>query len=186
MSHRINAFGFSLVELTTALAVFGITTAIAVPNFSQMLDANQVTTATQEFSHAVYATRQLAITRNTRTTMCAINGQAVCDNSQGWSLGWMIFEDRNADKHCSDVDQDNRCDADGGEIIRYQQRSGESVSISGNHNVAKRIYFKPTGYSPFSNGRFVFCNGDHIKGLVLSNNGRLRRANGAELLPCPG
>ncbi|WP_074547732.1 GspH/FimT family pseudopilin [Dyella sp. AtDHG13] len=65
------ARGFSLVELMITLAVAAILTLIAVPSFSNMINSNRLTTATNAMVGALNSARMEAIKRNGSVQFCS-------------------------------------------------------------------------------------------------------------------
>ncbi|WP_130620155.1 GspH/FimT family pseudopilin [Dyella amyloliquefaciens] len=63
--------GFTMVELMITLAVAAILTMIAVPSFSNMINANRLTTATNAMVGALNSARMEAIKRNGSVQFCS-------------------------------------------------------------------------------------------------------------------
>jgi type IV fimbrial biogenesis protein FimT len=102
--------GFTLVELMVVVALVAIVSAIAVPNFTEMVQRNNITSHMNEFIGAMNYARNQAITRGTYVTVCrtyndsASNNQVNCRSSsyQGrdsddWGSGWLVLVEDSSD-----------------------------------------------------------------------------------------
>lgn len=74
--------GFTLVELMVAIAIFGILAAIALPNFSQMIQSQKVRGASSDLFGALIYARSEAIKRNTSIS--------VVRTGAAWEAGWTV------------------------------------------------------------------------------------------------
>ena len=63
--------GFTLVELMVTLVVAAVLTVIAVPSFSNMINSNRLTTATNAMIAAINTARMEAIKRNGSVQFCS-------------------------------------------------------------------------------------------------------------------
>ncbi|CAM3586651.1 GspH/FimT family pseudopilin [Parendozoicomonas haliclonae] len=85
--------GFTLVELMVTLAVLAILVAVALPDFSDTMDRNDVANQSNRITGLLSLARNEAITRNTDVTLCPAN--ATLDNCLGannYSNGILIME----------------------------------------------------------------------------------------------
>ena len=85
--------GFTLIELSIALAVVAIALSLAVPSLTQARYSNEVSHAQSSLFTALTAARVDAITRGTEVTVCASSNGQDCDGN--WS-GWLVFEGASA------------------------------------------------------------------------------------------
>lgn len=74
--------GFTLVELMVAIAIFGILAAIALPNFSQMIESQKVRGASSDLFASLIFARSEAIKRNTTVS--------VIKTGAAWEAGWTV------------------------------------------------------------------------------------------------
>lgn len=82
---RKNA-GFTLVELMVTLAVAAILLSIAAPSFSNFIQNNRITSATNHLvAHLQYA-RSEAITKGQAVNLARNTSASAKDLSQGWTL----------------------------------------------------------------------------------------------------
>ncbi len=86
-----NIKGLTLIELIVALAVITILIAIAGPNFTSLNTSNKLTAKLNSLAGDFALTRNEAVTRNSNITIAA-NIAAT-----GWSSGWKVFIDADAD-----------------------------------------------------------------------------------------
>ncbi|MBD8496287.1 GspH/FimT family pseudopilin [Pseudomonas syringae] len=148
--------GFTLVELLVGLAVVAILTQAAVPQLSQMFQAQQRLAAARELASGIRSARVAAITRNQ-----AVSIQAVDDD---WSQGWRILTEHNADIP--------------DEALLIERRLSGQVRIVGNSKVAQRLRFGGLGdLLGAGNGTLFVCLNDrpasHYQ-VVVAVTGQVR------------
>jgi type IV fimbrial biogenesis protein FimT len=164
--------GFTLIELMITLVVAVILLSIAAPSFVDIIKNNRLTTQINELSASLNLSRSEAIKRSITITVCKSNDQASC--SGNWHDGWIVFEDAN----------DNGTVDSGETIIRVHPAitSGNTLTSSKN-----RITYNSNGFAIGYNSIFRLCDdrgASSVKGLVISNSGRIRVAKSAELTSC--
>jgi len=179
MIKLIKQQGFTLVELMVVIAIAAILAGIGMPNLQTTLQDNKMTSLHNELLAALSFTRSTSVTQGSSTTLCkanlAANGCAAI--SASWENGWIIFPDSN-NNGVVDV---------GEEILMLKNDLPENISISYSRN-SSRITYGAQGYAVGFNGNFMFCDkrGDSAKkGMVISNNGRVRVAIVNDLPACP-
>lgn len=74
--------GFTLVELLLVVVIMGILTAIAMPNFTQLIRSMRIKNASFDVYASIAAARSEAITRNTTVTITPVGGD--------WAAGWNV------------------------------------------------------------------------------------------------
>jgi len=171
--------GFSLIELMVVISIAGILSAIGVPHLQKTMQDNNMTALHNELLAALSFTRNTAITRGSSVTLCKANAAAdgCAAVAASWENGWIVF-----------ADKDNDGVVDGGEeVLRVKNDLPENISITYSRN-SSRVTYGAQGYAVGYNGNFMFCDkrGDSAKkGMVLSNNGRVRVASANDLGACP-
>ncbi|MBM5573395.1 GspH/FimT family pseudopilin [Deefgea sp. CFH1-16] len=85
--------GFTLIELMVTLSILAILTAIAAPNFSQMMVANRMTTQNNELIAAINLARSEAIKLNRSVTFCKLDSASAsaCSSTAGNWLHWGVI-----------------------------------------------------------------------------------------------
>lgn len=162
--------GYSLVELMVALAVAGLLLGIAVPEFRDLIAAQQATARINAVAGAIQTARHLAIAQNAVAVMCPGQGPA-CAGRDQWHLGTLIFADRDGDRR-----------VDEGELVAARLPKlddGERLVWRSFRN-RTFLQFRGTGLTDWQNGNFQYCpaNGDPrlARQLILNAQGRVRQA----------
>lgn len=87
--------GVTVVELMMAVAILGILTAIALPNFASALTSNRLANTSNEFIATVAFARSEAMRNNRGAVFCASADGSACGGD--WEGGWIVWADDNAD-----------------------------------------------------------------------------------------
>lgn len=161
------AKGFSLLELLTVLTICLLLVIVGIPNMREFVARNLQQSEINTFITHFHLARSEAVKRATRTVLCPTDDSEICDGSNNWHSGFIIFVDDNANRH---RDEDEA-------LVRIYQDSFESqISINSTHG-RRRLTYQADGSSPGSNVTITFCNVDSIidpKAIILSNTGRPR------------
>lgn len=173
---RLNDQGVTLIELVATMAVFSIVLSIAAYSFKDVLWRNQVNVAASEFVTALSYARSEAVTRGQAVTVCRSSNVTLEDNpatpvpsctnagGTGWETGYIVFVDADGDG-IRDAAED---------LLRVAAGQRGGVTMTGNVNVASRILYRATGFSPGGAGTVTIANATKSIRVVLSNNGRVR------------
>ncbi len=169
-----NNSGFTLIELMVTIAIVGIFASIALPSFSQLIENNRISTATNELVTNLMLTRSEALKRSNNVTICASTNQTSCSGSTDYSAGWIVFLDcdSNGTITTAAIDCDNDGAADDSETII---KVGDGFNkIYMNNNVSSSITYTFSGRSAtstFSVGKDV----SNLKKKISVNRvGRIR------------
>jgi type IV fimbrial biogenesis protein FimT len=169
--------GFTLIELMITLTVAAIILTVATPSFRSIIQNTRLTTQINELAASLNLARSEAIQRGLSVTTCKSNDQDATPNCGGnWHDGWLVFEDTNGN---------GAFDAGADTIIRVTSALPALTTLVFPRN---QITYDSTGFAiGVSNGTFILCDdrgATQAKGLIASNNGRIRTAPSANLTSC--
>lgn len=87
---RHSAAGFTLIELMITLVVLGVIMAIAVPNFTGMVNSTRLATQANEVVTGIQIARSEAIRLNRLVTFCGSSDGATCVAAGDWNQ-WLVM-----------------------------------------------------------------------------------------------
>lgn len=139
--------GFSLIELMIAISLLGIVLAVAVPNFTQLVQNNRRTAQANDLIISANLARSEAIKRNINVVICRSADGTSCANTGGWEQGWAVF-----------VDPNNSGAIDAGDTILrvFPQLSGGNT-LRATVNYTNSITYRPRGFVT-QPGTLVLCD----------------------------
>ena len=86
--------GFTMIELMIVVAIVGIASALAVPNFLEMIRQSQLKEATLEVANKLTTARMAAMNRNKAVTVAlAVTGGLVHVSATEASTGSLVLPD---------------------------------------------------------------------------------------------
>jgi type IV fimbrial biogenesis protein FimT len=160
-----NQKGFSLLELMVTLSIVAIVMAIAVPNMSQFIKNDRLTSYTNALISDLMLGRGKAVQRNQPVIVCASDDQATCTGGD-FKNGWIVAVDIDNDGTVGNAD----------DLIRVQNKiKGDIKYVDGGLNV---IIFDSRGFAPNSSGQISICDdrgNDKAKSISISPTGRTSR-----------
>ncbi|MBT4262144.1 MAG: type II transport protein [Thiotrichales bacterium] len=165
-------FGFTITEILITLALLATLMAQLTPDLSTMLQQSQLKSAAVEFSQALQLTRNEAIKRNMKVTICKSSSGSQCKSSVNWEDGWIIFEN---------LDGDSRVDSND-TIFAQHNALPVGITLRGGHNFKNRVTYKATGDST-SFSSLIFCNNSELAGsqiIYINSTGRIRIAEDSD------
>jgi type IV fimbrial biogenesis protein FimT len=133
-----------MIELMVTLAIAGIATAVALPNYRTMVENAAVGTQADVVVDSMAYARSEAVKRNGRVTMCRSTDGAACTTAAGgdWRGGWIIF-----------VDGDTAATVDGSDtVLRVQGRLAGAAQVLGTDNVSDYISYVSNGQTRLAAG----------------------------------
>lgn len=89
----MRARGFTLTELSIALAVLGLLLAVALPAWSHVRGAAQARAAEGALLESLLRAGGRAAITGRRAVLCASRDGEGCSGSSDWSRGWIAFHD---------------------------------------------------------------------------------------------
>lgn len=160
--------GFTLIELIIALTVLGIILAIAIPGYAAAMARAKLGAAEAAIFTSINNAVNFSATNDSRAVLCPSRNGTRCENSFDWSRGWLVFEDKNANRER---------DAEDKKIWGSEEISPELHILTSEGRT--RIAFQSGGGNFGSNAHFKLCD-EHSpqrsRSLFLSNTGRIRVA----------
>jgi len=158
--------GFTLLELLVVLAIIGISTSLAVPNFYPLLKSYQIASTADALERNLHQARHEAVLNNHRAAICASADGRHCAPDQDWSHGFISYIDIN-----QDGEKQNTEELINSHII--------TRSIRVTFNRQQGLNFNGLGRSSM-NGTFSICDPNersHGQRLTLIHSGRIRKSN---------
>lgn len=193
-------FGYTLIELMTALAVVSILVSVGLPVMNVFFDSNRMISNTNEIVAGLHIARSEAIKQQSRVTMCQSTDQATCTNTGRWEDGFVVFVDNGGAAAGNAV-------VDPGErVLRVNDGAdGLQVTIRSNgglNQITNSVTYTSRGLPKATNGvaqsglfrvcdeRGLIVNADGAstvaRGVVLSLSGRVRSTkNVVKIASCP-
>jgi type IV fimbrial biogenesis protein FimT len=175
--------GFSLAELLATMGIAALLLSVGLPGLSSFAkDARQVSVANELLADFHYA-RDLAITSNSRVTICPSSNGATCDGA-GWNAGRIVFVDTDGNQVVSAGETVQRVTSDMGQVAVATTEFGTSITYRPNGRAMANVVRDNTG-------EFVICDdrgAEHARALIVDMSGRPRvsHEDSSGLVPtCP-
>ena len=175
---RFRNAGFTLIELTTTLAVVAICAGIGLPSFTGFLERQRTSAAISSLTTHMSLARMAAISSNRRAVLCPSSDGASCEAGTDWSTGWMLFVDEDGNRKPDASDEVLRVD------LEPTSRHLRVVSTVGR----QQLRYLPDGRSAGTNLTISICNktGDVLGRVIVNNMGRPRSERPKAPTSCPG
>lgn len=169
--------GFTLIELTTTVAVLAICAGVALPSLRSFLEQQRTLAAISSLTTHMSLARMTAISRNQRAVLCPSSDGASCEAGTDWSTGWMLFVDEDGNRRPDSSDEILRVD------LEPTSRHLRVVSTVGR----QQLRYLPDGRSAGSNLTLSICNrqGEVLSRVIVNNMGRPRSERPKQAMACP-
>lgn len=154
------AHGFSLIEILTALIIFGILCAYGLSFLSSLMSKNQHEVVADEIIQAIQFAKIEALTHARVLALTPIS------EDDDWSKGMRLFEDNKAHRYEPQST-----------LIREWRWGHSSIKVTW-HGFESTAYlrFTPDLLARSANGKFVVQDGEkHQITLVINRLGRVKK-----------
>lgn len=163
--------GFTLIELMVTLSIVAILLSLSAP-LRDMVMNNRRAASVNEFIAALNFTRNEAITRGQRVSICRSLNQTSCANGTGWEDGWIIFLDSTTRGVIDNPAPWNPAPPPASGDVLKIHGPVNAATLRGNATVVDSISFSAGGSAFDSNGTVMVCD---ARGLGSSPNYFARR-----------
>ena len=170
---RFHRRGFTLLELTVALAIAGIALGLSAPGLAGWISEQQVDDRADALLHGLDRARGEAIKRGGRVDVCPGNGNCAA-GALPWEGGWSIVADATR--------------ATGTPIAR-EGAAASGITVRGNRPVADYVSYTALGHArrfdgALQMGTFTVCRaGSRARKVILANSGRVRKETSTDVCP---
>jgi type IV fimbrial biogenesis protein FimT len=172
--------GFTMMELVLVIAILAIILTMATPHLGRFVSNQRLSAAAQTLQLDIMYARAIAISEQRVMVLCPSQSGQHCDDTSTWHTGWIIFNDRNADREWQASEK----------LFRVTSvLAGVSASSS---VFRKRIRFYPNGSAPGTAMTINLCpvrDNFSARAVVIANSGRIRQdrlAADAAMVQCAG
>jgi len=166
--------GYSLFELLIALAIFSVLMGIAIPAVSAWQERQQLHSLQAGLFHMTNKARYLAMTSQSRVTLCPLTQQGLCQ--QSWSESISSFIDSNGNRRL-----------DPGEEILSTLYLPGSINLYWRGMLPNNsIHFSSQGVTFVSNGTMSLCParpGARTGAVVINRQGRIKASSDGARCP---
>ncbi|WP_083537627.1 GspH/FimT family pseudopilin [Pseudoxanthomonas mexicana] len=167
--------GVTLIELSVALAVLALITAIAIPSLQNFRVRQQVNATMNLLVSHFASARMTAISHGVPVVVCPSEGAGTCRHDTDWGGHWLSFRDPDGNRQ-----PDEDIDIYRNDTVPSDPRI-RIVSTQGRRHVR----YQSSGMSYGTNLTIRICYDDHVAGsVVLNSTGRARTVQGNLSTPC--
>ena len=162
--------GWSLVEITIALAVAALLLVLGVPAYKDWIASQQLLHHAQLLAQTLTLARTEAVKHGYRVSVCKSADGRQCADVGRWDMGFLMHTDDNAD---GTVDADEA-------LLLAEGPAPNDITIDANRPLDDYVSFTSLGHARMLNGAlqmgtFTVCKpGRDALLVVLANSGRVR------------
>ncbi len=167
--------GYTAVELLFTMAIAGLVTALAVPNFRDFIQNNRAAEEANALVGALALARNEAVTRGIPVSVCSSTDDQTCAGVPDWSTGWIVFTDANAP--VGSVDDGVQPDT----VLRALPalRTGSDLAADANFVAYAATGFLSTAAGATFDLDIAECTGNHNRTITVNLQGRAAVAHAA-------
>ncbi|HEY8048618.1 MAG TPA: GspH/FimT family protein [Ramlibacter sp.] len=136
--------GFSIIEMTVAVAIVAALALAALPAMAGYLQASRVRSTTSDLFSTLLFARGEAARTNVRVVVCNSADGSRCAAAGGWEQGWIVFHDTNG----------NGVPDAGEPIVQHGHPAATGLRASGNSTVSRYVSYTPEGLAKLVGGGF--------------------------------
>jgi len=176
---RPAARGWTLVELTIALAVAAALVTLAVPSYHAWIADQKLVNHARALAESMSVARSEAIKRGLRVNLCKSADLRTCAAGGAWHDGFLMYVDEN---HDGNVDA-------GEPVLRIEGPARDGVLVSANAPIDRYVSYTSLGHARMLNGALqmgtmrVCLHGRTELQVILANSGRARIQKTAIVCP---
>lgn len=135
--------GLTLIELLIAIVILVVLASVAVPSFQGYMANQRILSQQETLLNGVAIARETAAQVSRHISICPTETGQRCHHSNDWSMGWLIFQDLDANQQLGQ----------GESILFAHVNSEQKITINANTTV---LTFSPNGFS--SQAEFILCS----------------------------
>lgn len=169
--------GFTLIEMMVVITLVGILISVAIPSFQEMIKNNRSTSIINTMQGSLMYAKGEAITIGQSVSLCkrdGANGGVVCDNTQNWEDGWIVFRDVNAN---GVIDAEDCTTTIADCTLRLSEALKPPITLRSNGTIGNIITFNSRGFAQ-NTGVFSLCDNrgaSKALGIKVALTGTLKR-----------
>lgn len=144
--------GFTLLELMVVVTIAAVILGLGIPNLTQFIRNNRMTSAANDMLAAIHTARTEAVKRRAFITLCfTANPNDPAPTCANGGRGWIVFVD-DANPAATDANDANYA-VDGGEtvLLRHDPLPAEFTSMNKAPANTKGIVFTQSGFARTTN-----------------------------------
>jgi len=178
MNTKRTRAGFSLMELMIALTVASILLGLAVPNLTQFMKNNKLTSGANDFMSSLQRARTESVKRQANVVVCETADPTAANPVCGAGQAWIVFQDTNGNWVSNGVATEP--------VIERHPALDSTVTIKFDGSAGYPIVaFNPTGFAsptgPVTPTRnVVICDSRgtaYARAVLISPTGRARASS---------